>query len=88
MNALFFCLFIKINDAEHDTMIRDRYTIHAELFDSCNQLFNFIRAIQQAILCMDMQMCKIHPPAPFLSIQVECMLLTAFTKSRHLLRPR
>ena len=55
-----FCLPVKIDHTIHDAMIGDRRTVHTELLDPGHILFNFIRTVQQTVLCMDMQMCKIQ----------------------------
>ena len=44
---------IKINHAEHDTMIRDGSRCHAKFLDSFYIFFDFIGTVQQTVLCMD-----------------------------------
>lgn len=41
-------------------MISDRRTVHTQLFYSGYIFFDLIGAIQKAVFCMNMKMCKIH----------------------------
>ena len=61
---------VKINDAEHDAMVGDGTAVHAQLLYPLNALFDLIRTVQQAVLRVDMQMCKFHgdPPCFFCRI--------------------
>ena len=59
-----FCFLIEINHAIHDSVIRDRSSIHSEFFYSPDVIFDFIRPIQYRISCMSMQMNKAHISKP------------------------
>ena len=62
---------IKINHTKHHTMISDRCTVHAQLFYAAHVFFNLIRTIQQTVLCVDMQMCKIQIQTSFRKLKYE-----------------
>ncbi len=55
-----FRRLIKINNAIHNPVVRDRSRGHAQLLDPLNVLSDLIGAVQQGIFCMNMQMCKCH----------------------------
>ena len=46
-------LFIEINHAEHDAVIRDRRRRHAKLLHSLYIFFDLIRTVQKTVLRMD-----------------------------------
>ena len=72
---------VKINNAEHDAMIRDRYAVHSQFLDSGNTFFNFVGTVQQTVLCMNVKMCKTHIPSHFLSVNiVDCPVFLYYTK--------
>ena len=51
---------IKIDHPVHNTVIRDRTAVHAQLFDSFDTFLYLIRAVKQRIFRMHMQMSKCH----------------------------
>ena len=55
-----FRLPVKIDDAIHHSVVRDGCAVHAKLLHPGYIFFYFVGTVQQAVLCMDMQMCKIH----------------------------
>ena len=60
MNALRLGLLIKCNSSIHNTVIGHGDRIHAEFLRPTYKLFNAACTIQQAVLCMYMQMRKGH----------------------------
>ena len=51
---------VKVDDAVHGAVIRDGERIHAQLFCPGYDLFDLAGAVQQGILCVNVQMCKCH----------------------------
>ena len=47
---------VKINDTIHHTMVCDSRAVHTQLLDPGNIFFYLIRAVQEAVLRMDVQM--------------------------------
>ena len=57
-NSLLLCFLIKVNDTVHRPVIGDRDGIHAKLLRACDKLGNAARAVEKAVACMNVQMCK------------------------------
>ena len=55
---------VKINDTIHNAVIRDGCAVHAQLLDPGNIFFYLIRAVQETVLRMDVQMCKFQTLPP------------------------
>ena len=51
---------VKIDHTVHCAMVGNRRSRHAQLLDPFYIFFDFIGTVQQAVLCMDVQMCKCH----------------------------
>src|SRR5674536_349318 len=52
-NALLFCLFIEFYATIHNSMVCYSKALHSYFLGFGNKLFNFTRAIQKTILCMN-----------------------------------
>src|SRR5581483_3352986 len=63
-DSLLRCLGEEFDGAEHVAMIGHCDRRHAGLFDVFEQRTNLVRAIQQTVLGMNMQMDKTHKAAP------------------------
>ena len=56
---------VKINYSVHGAMIGNCYTVHPQFLCPGCQFLDFTGAVQQAVLGMDMQMCKCHSFSSF-----------------------
>ena len=54
LDSLSTCSTVKVDHAEHTAMIGNCHAVHSKLFDPRHALFNFIGAVQQTVLCMNM----------------------------------
>ena len=61
-DSRFFRGFIKVNNPEHDPMVRNRQGIHAQFRSFFYQRFYASCSVKQAVFCVYMQMCKTHKP--------------------------
>ena len=57
-DSLLLRFLIEINDTVHRPVIGDRDGIHAKLLRACDKLGNAARAVEKAVACMNVQMCK------------------------------
>src|SRR5699024_1925312 len=69
----------KVNDAVHDTVIRDGHAVHAKFLYSCNTLFDFIGTVQEAVLRMDVEMYKTHISRP---LSLFCVFFFHYIKKK------
>ena len=58
LDAHFFRRLVKLNGTIHGTMVCDGDAVHAQLFDTLYQFFDFRGTVQKAVFRMDMKMCK------------------------------
>ena len=58
---------VKVHRTVHDPVVRNGASSLAQLLDNFRQVPDAARTVQEAVLCMDMQMNEGHGPSPFLS---------------------
>ena len=57
---------VEVNGAVHTAVVRDGHSGLAQLLDTLGQALDAAGAVQQAVLCMDMEVYKgCHIPIPF-----------------------
>ena len=60
IDVRFFAGTVKINDAVHHAVIRDRRAVHAQFLDTLHIFFDLVGAIQKTVFRMSVKMYKRH----------------------------
>ena len=60
LDPLLLSLHIELHDAEHDAVVRDRHTRHAELYGAVNEVRNSVCAVEQRILGVVMEVDEVR----------------------------